>query len=71
MIKTAILIIGIALVVLGGQDLIRITLNPEDLGIWGGVTDEYFARIMLDVVLVFAGIIDTVYARRITISQNK
>lgn len=62
MVKTIILIFGIALIALGGQDLIRILINPQDPGLWGGVTNEYLARVILNSIIIAAGITDTAIA---------
>ena len=62
--KIIILLFGIAVSIIGAQDLVRIVLNPQDPGLWGGFTDEYAARIILNVILIVAGIFDATILRQ-------
>lgn len=63
--KIFILVLGIVLIVVGIQDLIRIISNPQDLGIWGALTEEYAARIILNIIIMIAGVTDVVLSRRV------
>lgn len=64
MVKIFILILGVVLFVVGAQDLVRIVINPQDGGLWGNFTDEYFARIILNLVLMASGIMDVIIYKR-------
>ena len=64
--KIFILVLGIVLIVVGVQDLIRIISNPQDPGIWGALTEEYAARIILNVIIMIAGVTDVVLSRRVS-----
>lgn len=70
MTKIFFLILGVTLFVVGAQDLVRIVINPQDGGLWGSFTDEYFARIILNLVLMGAGILDVIIYKRQDAPKN-
>jgi hypothetical protein len=54
--RTVLLIIGVALCILCGQDLIRILVNPSDQGIFGWLPGGVSAHIAADVAVIIFGL---------------
>ena len=53
---TALLVLGVALFIVCGQDLIRILVNSSDQGIFGWLPGGVSAHIAADVVVIIFGL---------------